>query len=308
MITNGNISEYVTTNGEIVAHYDYSPFGETLMQTGDLASAFTHRFSTKPWCPVTGLCEYQMRKYRPEIGRWLNRDPIEEDNSISLYCFVLNNSDDDIDYLGLSIWDWKAWPWNWFTVCDKCHSEFSFKDLGWKYADTMHTIVFEYNQSYLSPSGIMSWTAKIKAHHGHEFGITISDYEAIGYSCCCDKSGKYFPRYFFSLFTESYILNHDAREWQDDNRRFRDPRVAEYWRHSSKFWRRHMVRRHESRHRNHAKSNYKEVVGILREFGKESYDTKDECLSAAQDDINIAIKLFREYEKYASEQVERGEL
>ena len=73
---NGNITEYVTTNGEIVAHYDYSPFGEPLIESGELASSFTHRFSTKPWCPVTGLYEYQMRKYRPEIGRWLSRDPI----------------------------------------------------------------------------------------------------------------------------------------------------------------------------------------------------------------------------------------
>ena len=45
---NGNISEYVSTNGEIVAHYDYSPFGETLIESGPLADSFTHRFSTKP--------------------------------------------------------------------------------------------------------------------------------------------------------------------------------------------------------------------------------------------------------------------
>jgi RHS repeat-associated protein len=97
---NGNISEYVSTNGEIVAHYDYSPFGETLMQTGDLASTFTPRFSTKPWCPVTGLCEYQMRKYKPEIGRWLSRDPMEEKFEFILYGFVMNNPIQRKDYLG----------------------------------------------------------------------------------------------------------------------------------------------------------------------------------------------------------------
>ena len=84
---NGNVSEYVSINGSIVAHYDYSPFGETLIESGDLASTFTHRFSTKPWCPVTGLCEYQMRKYRPEIGRWLSRDPLE---GTPLICLVVN--------------------------------------------------------------------------------------------------------------------------------------------------------------------------------------------------------------------------
>ena len=75
---NGNVSEYVSTNGEIVAHYDYSPFGEPLVASGPLAASFTHQFSTKPYCPVTGFSEYQMRKYRPEIGRWVSRDQIYE--------------------------------------------------------------------------------------------------------------------------------------------------------------------------------------------------------------------------------------
>ncbi len=97
---NGNISEYVTTNGEIVAHYDYSPFGETLIESGDLASSFTHRFSTKPWCPVMGLYEYQMRKYRPEIGRWLSRDRLGERGSVNLWQYVYNNTLTWFDYLG----------------------------------------------------------------------------------------------------------------------------------------------------------------------------------------------------------------
>ena len=117
----GNISEYVSTNGEIVAHYDYSPFGETLIETGDLAATFTHRFSTKPWCPVTGLYEYQMRKYRPGIGRWLSRDPIGDSivrlkvladvpeahlskmkGDCSSYVFVYNNPAKHKDYCGLT--------------------------------------------------------------------------------------------------------------------------------------------------------------------------------------------------------------
>ena len=98
---NGNISEYVSTNGEIVVHYDYSPFGETLIESGDLASTFTHRFSTKPWCPVTGLYEYQMRKYRPEIGRWLSRDPMEEGDTANIFAFSHNKPIIIYDHLGL---------------------------------------------------------------------------------------------------------------------------------------------------------------------------------------------------------------
>ena len=97
---NGNVSEYVSTNGEIVAHYDYSPFGEPLVASGQLASTFTHQFSTKPYCAVTGFNEYVYRKYRPEIGRWMNRDPIEERGGFNLFS---NNNQWllTVDYLGL---------------------------------------------------------------------------------------------------------------------------------------------------------------------------------------------------------------
>ena len=76
---NGNITEYITTNGTITAHYEYSPFGELVVQSGDLADSFTHRFSTKPWCEVTWLSEYEYRKCSPSMGRWLSRDPIGEE-------------------------------------------------------------------------------------------------------------------------------------------------------------------------------------------------------------------------------------
>ena len=58
------------TNGEIVAHCDYSPFGDPLVASGPLAATFTHQFSTKPYCAVTGFREYQMRKYWAMIEIW----------------------------------------------------------------------------------------------------------------------------------------------------------------------------------------------------------------------------------------------
>ena len=98
---NGNISEYIdSSDGSVAAHYDYSPFGETLVASGPLAASFTHRFSTKPWCPVTGFCEYQMRKYNPNLGRWMSRDPIGEEGGGNLYLAVLNSLIDLIDAKG----------------------------------------------------------------------------------------------------------------------------------------------------------------------------------------------------------------
>jgi RHS repeat-associated protein len=123
---NGNVTEYISTNGALAAHYEYSPFGEIVVQSGDLGDSFTHRFSTKPWCRVTGLSEYEMRKYSPCMGRWPNRDPINElghkllrgdqpkrgvdgdiidtmrlDEERNLQLFVFNNPMNRIDYLGL---------------------------------------------------------------------------------------------------------------------------------------------------------------------------------------------------------------
>ena len=100
---NGNISEYISTNGEIVAHYDYSPFGEPLVASGLLAATFTHQFSTKPYCAVTGFSEYQMRKYNPAIGRWMSRDNIEEKGGINLFGFCLNNSVLAVDKRGETV-------------------------------------------------------------------------------------------------------------------------------------------------------------------------------------------------------------
>ncbi len=101
---NGNISEYINaTDGTIAAHYDYSPFGEQILASGTLANTFTYRFSTKPFCTYTGLLEYQYRKYHPSLGRWLSRDPIEEEGGINVYAFCENSSIFKEDSLGLRI-------------------------------------------------------------------------------------------------------------------------------------------------------------------------------------------------------------
>jgi RHS repeat-associated protein len=97
---NGNIIEYSADDGMIVAHREYDPFGGTIVATGDV-DTFSHWFSTKPWCSVTGLCEYQYRKFSPVIGRWLVREPLGESECANLFVIVFNTLPNDIiDYLG----------------------------------------------------------------------------------------------------------------------------------------------------------------------------------------------------------------
>ena len=98
---NGNITEYISTKGAVAVHYAYSPFGEQLIASSPVADAFTHQFSTKPWCCVTALAEYQLRKYRPALGRWTSRDPIEEDGGANVYAYVGNQVFAYVDLFGL---------------------------------------------------------------------------------------------------------------------------------------------------------------------------------------------------------------
>ena len=74
---NGNITEYLDGSGDVVAHYAYSTFGKQLLAEGEIG--FTYRFSTKPHFPKTGLVEFEFRKYAPNAGRWMSRDPLHED-------------------------------------------------------------------------------------------------------------------------------------------------------------------------------------------------------------------------------------
>ena len=97
---NGNVSEYLASNGTVTAHFEYDPFGRTVVNT-DTGSLFTYRFSTKPLDSATGLYYYGYRYYDPVSGRWPSRDPIEETGGINLYGFVGNSPLGDIDSLGL---------------------------------------------------------------------------------------------------------------------------------------------------------------------------------------------------------------
>ncbi len=107
---NGNIGQLLDAADpvEILAHYEYSPFGETLVAVGDLAKVNPFRFSTKYHEDESGLVYYGYRFYNPELGRWVNRDPIEEMGGDNLYGFVKNDSIGGVDYLGLAkcFWRW----------------------------------------------------------------------------------------------------------------------------------------------------------------------------------------------------------
>ena len=99
---NGNVMGLVkAANGTISTRYEYGPFGEVFCSVGELAGENPFQFSTKYTDFETDLVYYGYRYYSPDIGRWISRDPIEEQGGFNLYAFVNNDPVNHWDMLGL---------------------------------------------------------------------------------------------------------------------------------------------------------------------------------------------------------------
>ncbi|XP_058121032.1 uncharacterized protein LOC131285017 [Anopheles ziemanni] len=76
----------VIKNGEIVAAYDYLPYGELLRKYGeDPNGQLDYRFTGKEWDEETGLYDFHTRLYDPELGRFYQMDPKEQYASPYMY-------------------------------------------------------------------------------------------------------------------------------------------------------------------------------------------------------------------------------
>lgn len=98
---NKNVTELSDENGGIVAHYEYSPFGSLTKLSGDYAASNPFRFSSEYFDEETALVYYNYRYYSSELGRWISRDPLEEQGGYNLYGMIGNNPLYGWDHLGL---------------------------------------------------------------------------------------------------------------------------------------------------------------------------------------------------------------
>jgi RHS repeat-associated protein len=95
----GSIREKTDINNFIIARYDYDEWGRQTVLAGSkdtfgYAGYFVHSPS--------GLLLTWYRAYDPNLGRWISRDPIEEEGGINLYGFVTNDPVNSIDRDGLA--------------------------------------------------------------------------------------------------------------------------------------------------------------------------------------------------------------
>ncbi|MBK8915194.1 MAG: hypothetical protein IPM64_11455 [Phycisphaerales bacterium] len=107
----GGSSGMAWATGRVAAKYEYDPYGNIVgpdadndgniaEEAGTYAAINPFRFSTKFLDPETGLYYYGYRYYSPRLGRWINRDPIEERGGPNVFASLGNEPTAAIDALG----------------------------------------------------------------------------------------------------------------------------------------------------------------------------------------------------------------
>ena len=109
----GPVRELAKSGGSTFgARYDYDPYGHstTILGTTPTDVNFTGLYRHSK----SNLDLAAYRAYDPDLGRWLNRDPLGEPGGLNLYRYGANNPSNLTDRLGLCPGDW--WdPRTWFN-------------------------------------------------------------------------------------------------------------------------------------------------------------------------------------------------
>ncbi|PNC39987.1 hypothetical protein CXU20_01180 [Akkermansia muciniphila] len=79
---NKNVTEVFDARGTLAATYDYSPYG-IVGSTGNLAQPV--QWSSEMNDEELALVYYNYRYYNPADGRWINKDPLKEENFLEIY-------------------------------------------------------------------------------------------------------------------------------------------------------------------------------------------------------------------------------
>ena len=95
----GSVRDVVAPDGSRAASYDYDPFGNATQSSGRVATDF--RYAGMFFESESGLYLTLHRTYDPRTGRWLSRDPLEDEGSANPYVYAASNPIQRIDPEGL---------------------------------------------------------------------------------------------------------------------------------------------------------------------------------------------------------------
>ncbi len=101
----GSVTALTDKDQKIAESYTYDSFGNLKRQGNKAKNRFT--YTGREFDKETGLYYYRNRYYSPELGRFLQRDPVGYIAGINLYTYCSNNPVNWVDPFG---WD-KEKPW-----------------------------------------------------------------------------------------------------------------------------------------------------------------------------------------------------
>ena len=98
----GNVAGLMDANGQLIAEYRYTPWGDSSYASGTFAAVNNIRFAGRERDPETGLYYLRARYYDPVLGRFMSEDPIGLSGGINLYSYALDDPVNFSDPSGLN--------------------------------------------------------------------------------------------------------------------------------------------------------------------------------------------------------------
>jgi RHS repeat-associated protein len=112
----GNVVALTDGSGSVLERVRYDAYGqpEYLTAAGAVSGVSPtgnrFMFTGREWFSELGLQDNRHRYYQPGVGRWLSRDPLEEEGGLNLYGYVGNSPTALLDPMGLCCEsELKAW-------------------------------------------------------------------------------------------------------------------------------------------------------------------------------------------------------